>query len=147
MWIGTLENLHKCSPLMSLLKTSIVDFFNNNNMDELPNGRYELGNDNYINIFEYETKENDGVFESHKEYIDIHYIIYGREKIFWADKYAQKTQPYQKTGDYSLGKVKYADEVELNGECCVFFPNEPHKAGVKLSKAEKVKKAVIKVKV
>ena len=114
-------------------------------MRTLPNGRYDLGNDNYVNVFEYETKESDGVFEAHKKYIDIHYVINGEEKVLWADKYEQETKPYQADGDYSLGMVGHYKEVVLNGILCVFLPDEPHKAGVCIKGSKSVKKAVFKI--
>lgn len=145
MWVGNVEELEECSSLSEFAKAQIRDFFRNNNVNSLPNGRHDLGEGNYVNIFEYETKENDGIFEAHKVYIDIHYAILGNEKILWADGYTKETKSYQKDGDYSLGIVENANEIVSNGNCCVFSPNEPHKAGVIFEVSEKVKKAVFKI--
>lgn len=145
MWFGNVEDLTKCSLLSEVAKAQLIVFFKNNNLKALPNGRYDLGDGNYVNIFEYDTKENDGVFETHKEYVDVHYAILGNERILWGDGYTKKTTPYQKDGDYSLGLVENAKEVVLNGGCCIFLTNEPHKAGVILETSEKVKKAVFKI--
>ena len=145
MWIGSIEELKECSLLSELAKTKIVEFFNNNNLKLLTNGRYDLGDSDYVNIFEYETEESDGAFETHKAYIDIHYAILGSEKILWAEQYEKELTPYQADGDYSLGTVESAKAIELNGRFCLFLPGEPHKAGVVFNVPQKVKKAVFKI--
>ena len=145
MWVGALGNLQNCTVLTENVKACALNFIHENDLRVLPNGRYELGDGNYVNIFEYETKENDGVFEAHKEYIDIHYAIIGKEKVLWADDYTRETKAYQEDGDYSLGIVENAKEIESNFGCCVFLPDEPHKAGVIAKTSEKVKKAVFKI--
>jgi len=145
MWVGNIKELKECLSLSELAKTQITNFFNKNNVQSLSNGKYDLGDGNYVNIFEYETKENDGVFETHKKYIDIHYAIVGVEKILWADEYKKELTPYQAEGDYSLGTVENAKEIAPNGGFCLFLPGEPHKAGVMFDAPQKVKKAVFKI--
>lgn len=145
MWMGSFEDLKKCPFLTDEVKNLLIDFIKNNDMQKLSNGRYDLDKENYVNVFEYETKETDGVFEMHKQYIDIHYAITGEEKIFWGEKYMQETKPYQVDGDYSLGTLDNPTEEKSHGKIFVFLPDEPHKAGVMVSRAIKVKKAVFKV--
>ena len=146
MWIGSFEDFNECLLLAEELKNLVVAFIKNNDMQNLPNGRYELNGENYVNVFEYDTKENDGVFEAHKQYIDVHYAIMGEEKILWGESYTQELKPYQADGDYSLGKVGNPKEINEQGKICVFMPNEPHKAGVIYHGEIKVKKAVFKLK-
>ena len=145
MWIGKIEELIVCEFLTEEVKLSLIDFIKNNDLRALPNGRYDLGNGNYANIFEYDTKENDGIFEAHKVYMDIHYAISGEEKILYADSYRQETKPYQADGDYSLGVVSNPKEIVLGGRGCLFATNEPHKAGVMLGTTQRVKKVVFKL--
>lgn len=146
MWIGNLEELKNCLILSNEAKESIINFIINNDMGSLSNGRHEIGNNNYINVFEYETKDNDGVFELHHEYIDIHYAIHGEESVLYADNYDKETKEYQIDGDYSLGVVSNPNKVILGGEFCIFLPNEPHNAGIIAKQKCKVKKAVFKIK-
>ena len=146
MWVGRIDELKNCSLLSDEVKETVINFIKNNDMVSLPNGRHELGNNNYVNVFEYETKDNDGVFELHHEYIDIHYDILGEESVLYADKYDAETKEYQKDSDCSFGVVNNPQKVILDGRLCVFLPNEPHKAGVIAGQKTKVKKAVFKVK-
>lgn len=48
---------------------------------EMPLGRTEIdGSDIYVNVSEYETHELDSsLWEAHRKYADIHYIINGSE--------------------------------------------------------------------
>ena len=47
-----------------------------------PAGRYEIGENIYANIEEYNTKsELDATLESHKRYIDIQFLLNGIERI------------------------------------------------------------------
>ena len=146
MWIGKIEELSACEFLSEETKLCLANFIKTNDMSVLPNGRYDLGNGNYANVFEYDTKETDGVFEAHKVFIDIHYAISGEEKILYADSYEQETKPYQVDGDYSLGVVSNPKEIVLGGRVCLFATDEPHKAGVMLGVAQRVKKVVFKLK-
>ena len=145
MWCGQVLDFNNCKGLSKEIISLVLGFIKDNNMAELPNGRYDLPNGDYVVIFEYTTQANNGVFEAHKEYIDIHYTIYGDEKILWANEYLEEIKPYQVAEDYSLGTVS---GFSSNGSCNqlhVFFRDEPHKAGVVLNEPMKVKKAVFKV--
>ena len=146
MWIGKFEKLNECIALTEDAKTKILNFINSNDLKALPLGRHELGGDDYVNVFEYETHQNAGVFEAHKIYIDIHYAITGNEKVLWADKYSVETKPYDADGDYSLGNVASFNELDSDEGASLFMPDEIHQAGVTFGEATKVKKAVFKIK-
>lgn len=147
MWLGKIEKLKECVDLTDSTKEMIISFIQSNNLHLLPNGRYELDNGNYVNIFEYQTKESDGVFEMHKKFLDIHYLIAGQEKILWGKTYTKETSSYQIEKDFSLGIVENPYEIDLGDKLCVFIPNEPHKPGVILNNASNIKKAVFKISV
>ena len=146
MWVGKIEDLKNYDGLSKEVKMSVIEFLKINDLKALKNGKHDLGKDNYVNIFEYDTKESDGVFEAHKEYIDIHFVIIGEEKILWSDKYLEETKPYQADGDYSLGTVANPSAVEMEEKLCLFEIDEPHKAGVCLKEICHIKKAVFKIK-
>lgn len=147
MWVGKIEDLKNYDGLSEEVKTCVAEFLKTNDLKGVENGKHDLGKDNYVNVFEYDTKESDGVFEAHKEYIDIHFVINGEEKILWSNKYSEEIKPYQTDGDYSLGTVTNPSVVEMEDELCLFEIDEPHKAGVFLKENCHVKKAVFKIKV
>ena len=148
MWIGKIEELQNYNLLSDSVKTNILDFFRTNNLKELASGRYELGNGNYVNIFEYETKNVDDTFEAHKKYIDIHYVIAGEEIIRVCDKAKEIIKDYDDQEDYYLCKVEKPDKYILTGEnLCLCMLDEPHQPGGIQEIKMKVKKAVFKIKI
>ena len=54
-----------------------LEFILNNDLTTFENGKYEIDGDKVTaNIQEYDTKA-EGLFEAHKNYIDIQYVISG----------------------------------------------------------------------
>ncbi len=148
MWMGKIEDFKDCTQLPDKVKTSILEFIRNNDMLALSTGRHDISEGVYVNVFEYETKQNvDNVFEIHKKYADIHYAITNGEKVLLAEKFDSVTKPYQADGDYSLGIAENYKEIELRDVVCLCLPDELHKAGIVLKSVEKVKKAVFKIKI
>ena len=149
MWIGKIEELKDCTVISEKITASILDFIKNNDMSSLSNGRHDICDGVYVNVFEYDTKENtDNVFEIHKDYIDIHYAINNSEKVLLAEKFDSITTLYQKDGDYALGIAENYKAIDLkDGVVCLCLPDELHKAGVVLDCVEKVKKAVFKIRI
>lgn len=92
----------------------------------------------------------DGIYESHKEYFDIHYIVDGEEKIEFIslsnDLIAYESN---KENDYYLYKTdKMSHDIVLKkGNSVIFSFNEIHKVGILTSSSTKsVNKIVIKIK-
>ncbi len=116
----------------------------------LANGRYEInGDDVFAVVQDYQTKPyTEGNWEAHKKYVDIQYIITGREKIgcgtvgnFSAvtDYDSEKDIFFLKgDGDFSL----------LNeGYFAIITPEFAHMPSISAGKSsEYVKKLVVKVK-
>ena len=146
MWIGKIEELQNCKDISVKDAETVMRFVAENDMSSLPKGKYELGGENFVNVIEYDTKESDGIFEAHKKYIDIQYVISGEEKVLWAEKIDLETTPYLVEKDRSLGLVNKPEQLALSdGILCVFVPEEAHKVGLTLNAVVKVKKAVFKI--
>lgn len=114
-------------------------------LDQLEKGRHELDDEIYVNVMEYETKE-EGIFESHHKVIDIHYIIEGEEKIEVApEDQLEITQTYLEDGDYLLGHAKGEAYTLQKKQSMVVMPGEAHLPGLKVKEPVHVRKAVVKV--
>ena len=148
------DNIKNCEKYTALNpKFSVAfDFIKKAVAEDLALGRYEFENGDYAFIQEYVTKDDeDCIFEGHRKYIDIQYIIEGVEVIAVAD--ISKTTP--KT-DYSAEKdVQFFENCDRaattvidGGEYGIFFPYDIHKPAMSLggNKAP-LKKIVVKVKV
>ncbi|MNO38456.1 Toxin-antitoxin biofilm protein TabA [compost metagenome] len=113
-------------------------------------GRIEIrGNEIYVSIMALEAKSlEEQVAEKHETYIDVHYLIEGKETIGWSplQEGIDAVKPYDAEADYALYPLS-SQEVLLTlepGMFAVFFPHDVHRPGMG-QPGEKIKKAVIKI--
>lgn len=122
-----------------------IDRIRSGKLDELAPGRHELFDGAYVNIFEYQTKA-EGLFEAHRKYIDIHYLIRGCETIRIADvNEIHVEKEYDEEGDCLLGLAEGKPYLMREGDYMVVLPEEAHLPGLAVGTPESVKKAVLKV--
>ena len=93
MIYGSLKTIEKYKGINELLDTAI-DFIVNNKLDQLPNGRTEINGDLiYVNVVDSKLiSEDEGQYEYHESYIDIHVDIDGSEKILFLSLVVSKHQ-------------------------------------------------------
>lgn len=120
--------------------------------DKTEPGRYPLNGDLlFSNVQKYESKApRDAKYENHRRYIDIQYIISGREKIWVtpteglteADAYHDEMdyELYHATDDHTTLDMKAGDFV-------ILFPGEAHAPGIRYDGVtpEEVRKVIVKV--
>ena len=122
-------------------------YLQDNDLSEFDNGKYEIDNDNiFVLIQDYDTK-TEGKWEAHEKYIDIQYIIKGREKMGYVNIDELKpVTDYDKDKDILFlegdGNFVIADE----GYFVIFAPQDAHMPGMMIDMPEYVKKAVVKIK-
>lgn len=127
------------------------EFLSKSNLETLPVGEYKImGSDVYAIVSEYEPRKiEDCMFESHKKYIDIQYVIKGKELIGLTtiDKVQPKVE-YDKQKDIAFytsdKKAEY--ETATPDNYFVFFPENLHRPSIQKEAGLKVKKIVIKLK-
>ena len=122
------------------------DFLLKNDLKNFDNGRYEIyGKEIYANIQEYETKD-EGLFEAHRKYIDIQYIVSGFEKIEVCEISELKEKiPYDKEKDLIFFEGKGSFLSLKEGYFTVFYPQDGHKPCLTDEIKSNVKKVVVKV--
>src|SRR5690242_17522410 len=97
---------------------------------DTPTGRQALDGDNLFALVQkYTTRSADKAqFEAHRKYIDIQYLIAGRETILWAplSKLTAVTQPYDVEKECALfAPVSSATPVRMNpGQFAILFPED-----------------------
>lgn len=129
------------------------DFIKQAVKDNYDCGRYEIDGKNlFAFIQEYSTKpENEGMYEGHKNYIDIQFIVSGIEEIHDIDiNKATIKIDYNAEKDIAFynDSSRAAKSVLEAGEYGIFLPKDLHKPGVSFdNKISSVKKIVVKVKV
>lgn len=124
------------------------EFIKNNNLKEMATGEYEIIEGKVrANIQEYTTKD-EGLFEAHRKYVDIQYVISNKEIMEVVDVAdLEPNSEYNVEKDYQFfnDSVK-SDALKVEeGYFTVFFPQDAHKPCMKIGKNETVKKVVIKI--
>lgn len=114
-------------------------------------GTYQLSPNVKAIVSEYTTNtQNEYGYEAHRDYIDIQYLISGKEVINSLSlEYLKEAKPYNKEIDAAFYEEAGAKPQELllgNGYFAILFPQDGHMPQLCVSKPEKVKKVVIKVK-
>lgn len=119
--------------------------------NSLVSGKYIVNEDFYYSVQEYQTKEfKDCVLESHKKYIDVQFIVKGREKFALEDisRLKLKTE-YKESEDVMFWQVpsRMCNVTLHEGDYIVVYPENAHMGAIKESGLENVIKIVGKVKV
>lgn len=118
--------------------------------EDLVLGKNEIDDDMYINYMNYQTDiDTKKIWESHIDYLDIHYILEGEEKIMLSDVSSMKiTKEYDKSIDAAFYDGSQQTEIKFKkGMFLICFPQDVHKVGVSLKDSCNVKKVVCKVKI
>ena len=110
-----------------------------------------LDTDNFALEQTYTSKEREACFfESHRQYIDVQFILEGEELIEVANSstlvvampYNEKMDliKYESSSDTSIIRLK-------KGDVAIFYPNDAHMPCIKVNESTKVVKTVVKVSV
>ncbi len=123
-------------------------FLKNNNVQTMAPGRYAIDSNNvYAIITDNPTKDVDSAkWESHRNYIDLHSVISGEEKIEVAPvTNLTVTMPYDTTKDL----INYSGEgtfyTATPGTFFLFFPSDGHRPNITTGGNKPDKKVVIKI--
>jgi biofilm protein TabA len=127
-------------------------FLKSHDLSGLEIKRYDIDGDNlYAPVSEYLTKnEEDARFEAHKKYIDIQYVVSGKELIGVAPKSQKKDvlEPYDGTKDIEFLIITGGENrLAIPDRFFIFFPEDAHRPGLKDGENSPVRKIVVKVKV
>jgi YhcH/YjgK/YiaL family protein len=148
MIIDRIDNAHLYYTVNSKLKRAF-DYIHQINADTIPAGRYEIDSTNiYALVQQYNTTlKEQGVWEAHRRYIDLQYVVQGAEGIGYANI------NHLEQGEYDAGK----DFLPLHGEgrlvtlrsgsFVLLLPEDAHMPGMAVDSPAPVKKIVIKISV
>jgi YhcH/YjgK/YiaL family protein len=128
----------------------VLLFLKTTNLDTLTVGKHAIDGDNaYASVTEAPSKElNKASWESHKKYIDLQYVIKGKEQIDVANaNTATVIKPYDAAKDVVNYTATGATHIAEPGTFFLFFPQDAHRPNIKVPGYDVVKKLVIKIKV
>lgn len=140
MIYDTIENISRYD-LLKQIKTF--------NLENYKQGKFDINGDAFFGIgLEYTTKEAaECLWEAHRKYLDIHYIIQGEEIINIAETNTMKpTMEFDTENDYQLFEGEKQQSIVLKqGDFLALYPNECHQTAVKINQQTDVKKIVFKI--
>jgi YhcH/YjgK/YiaL family protein len=118
--------------------------------DDLPQGRYDIAGDDAFALVQGYTTVPETVkrFETHRDYIDIHYVASGSERILHSPtEQLGVIIPYSDQRDVTLfvDPVAATSLVMHPGTFAILFPSDGHKPGLTAMEPVSVRKVVIKV--
>jgi biofilm protein TabA len=127
-------------------------FLKDSDLPKLEPKRYDIDGDNlFATVSEYLTKNEETTnFEAHRKYIDIQYVISGKEIMNVAPLSSVKDIiiPYDSTKDIEFMTVdRVVNHLATPGRLFIFFPGDAHRPGLKDGVSSQVRKIVIKLKI
>ena len=146
MICDTLDQLHLYKGFHKNLDTAIA-FLAVHPLDTLPLGRTEVdGDEVFINVMDADLKPHTGSHaEYHRLYADLQIDLTGGEGWGYETVPGTEVEPYQP----DIGKKDSEDAVLGTlgeGRFVLFFPGELHRPGVEMPGCDRVRKAVVKIK-
>lgn len=147
--MDNLSNYYDELPLLKKVKEFVDEF----NKSKPADGTYEIdGKRVFAMIQSYRTKQQteEMMFEAHKKYIDLQYIVSGIEKIRWAklDKVDLVEEKYSSGGDIAFYEGDAMLDFTLTkGTFLLLYPQDAHLPGLSADKDVNVRKIVFKIEV
>lgn len=150
MIFGNIHNLGNLSIYPEALKQAL-NYLLEINLEQLKSGTYKLKNDEmYVQVIDLETDLIENKLpEIHKNYLDVHFLAEGSEKIGFSIDCDKNTiyKNYDENRDI-LFYQNCTSESFINmipGDFAIFFPNDVHRPGCIGNKKGIIKKIVIKI--
>ncbi len=139
-------NYKGISPLLD----KALDFLATMDLDKKEAGKYEIDGTNlFYMVQDYTTiPEDNGKYESHRDYIDIQLLLSGNEYIRSAPYEGQRTTvEYNSEKDIELFQLSDGYDLLLKrGMFALLMPTELHAPKIMVNREECVRKVVIKIK-
>ena len=149
MIIDSVKNLNRYDFVPFAYK--VEEFLKNNDIKSIENGKYDLGDDCYVNVTEYQTKQEpeELELEAHVNYLDVQLTAIGEEILYYqAIELGESIIDYDKKKDVEFFSATWYNQATLyEGNMAIIFPNDLHAGGFLTEKSEKVKKLVFKLKI
>lgn len=150
MLITDIKHIEHLALMTPTLKKAI-NFLRRPDIRNLADGRVDIdGQDVFALVQQYETVITDiPRFEYHRKYIDIQYIVSGKEVIGWAPVERMTiTEAYNMEKDICFGTVPKEEITPVflqEGQLAVFYPEDSHAPKLAAGAPSHVIKIVVKV--
>lgn len=127
------------------------EFLKNTDLKSIEDGSYEIdGKEIYANVQSLKTKPiEEKKWEVHRNYIDIQYVIKGKEKMGYGilEDFEEITIPYDNDKDVGFLNGKEFNFIDVKeGNFVIFYPNDVHAPMLAYSEPIDIKKVIVKIK-
>ena len=149
MIFGSTTNLEEYAFLEDKIK-ACFDFYKENDMENMEIGIHKIdGDDLFVNIVEYDTTTPENRFwEAHKEYLDLHLMLLGEEKINLNFLKEMEVLDYDPEADFQASNGEKNSSVDLKvGDFLICYPNDVHMTALQIDDPVYTKKAIFKIKI
>ncbi|HTE00058.1 MAG TPA: YhcH/YjgK/YiaL family protein [Mucilaginibacter sp.] len=126
----------------------VFTYLRTTNLDTLKPGKYPIDGDSaFATITDAPSKTFDkSAWESHRKYIDLQYVIKGKETIMVAElATATVTNPYDEKKDIANYTAEGKSYMATPDYFFLFFPDNVHRPNILVDGYPQVKKLVIKI--
>lgn len=150
MIFGNIHNLGDISIYPNVLREAL-NYILKTDLEKISVGTYEIkGRDMYVQILDLETDiETLKLPEVHKNYLDIHFLSKGSERIGFSIDCDKNMISEDYNSERDILFYKNCDsESFINmkpGNFAIFFPNDVHRPGCIGKKKEIIRKVVVKI--
>lgn len=130
MILSDLNHSERIEPLHPLFKT-LFDYVKSHDLLHAEPGRIEIDGDNLFinNVAAHGVPAEKQPLEAHRDYIDVHILLEGTERIGWKsiEAVSNVTKPYDAAGDCALYTEPASAYVDLTpGQFLIVYPEDPH---------------------
>ena len=149
MIFGNITNQEEYEFLEEKIKACFA-YYEENDMENMEAGIHKIdGDDFFVNIVEYETTTPENRFwEAHKDYLDLHLMLLGEERIDLNFLKDMDLLDYDKEKDFQAANGERNSYVDLKiGDFLVCYPNDVHMTALQISDPVYTKKAIFKIKI
>ena len=149
MIFGNIKNLKEFEFLQEdVLKC--LEYTKAHDLLNFEKGSHEIDGDRlFVNIVEYETTTPENRFwEAHKDYLDLHFMLSGKEQIDvnFIDNMEQK-EFVLKDDFLPLEGEPNSHVVLTKGDFLICYPTDGHRTAVQVGEPMRIKKAIFKIKI
>lgn len=130
MIVSDLKHSERVEPLHPLFR-KLFDYVKSHDLLHAEPGRIEIDGDNlFVNkVCAQGVSAEKQPLEAHREYIDVHILLEGKERIGWKsiEDVSHVSKPYEAEGDCALYAEPASVYVDLlPGQFLVVYPEDPH---------------------
>ena len=140
--ISNLENYRQLFPRFEAYQEYLTK------MNELPEGKYDLGEGEFFSIMSGETRELESAqYEFHQKYLDLQIMLEGSEFMQWQNLDKVDQLNFDPESDIGFGTGP-GTLIEIpQNSFYIVYPQDAHMPGLHVEEPTQFKKAVFKLKV